>query len=170
MSSISTQFYALENELVDFIDSISKTIECYLVNISESPFKATLFKSCETLQRPISHVAMFRREPGFLGAATNDFFKKNPNAIHLFIGSHDAAGLSESWFTVLTEDDDTFILAKKIVTRLKKITKAGVVFKNLETDKEGMVKTYRYTAMVKEEQNNGLRLLGMGKNIIAYIP
>jgi hypothetical protein len=168
------QFYAFPDEISDFIRAVQKEFHYYIVRIEHPPWCAELIATKD------DDGSAFELTPGSYNLYTylpdlsiknqTAFRNKHINATNLDIGSLSADSLDESVFgTIADKEDIAFVQAKKIASKLKKITKAGVIFKNVDTNAEALSRTHRYTKLVQEKCAEGLRLISVGcSKLVAY--
>lgn len=91
--------------------------------------------------------------------AQKDFFGVNKNCILVEIGRLSENGLKQSAISTMTNDEFTYDFAKKIIRRLKSITKAGVATVNTESGARAVSRTFRYTVGAEKLQNEQILML-----------
>ena len=174
MSGFSIQFYALPQEVFNFASEIQIKFQYYVVRLDRNPFNATLVAvsndKMSSEQMNIGTYEFYTYKPDLLCDTQNRFLDKNPNSLHLAIGTLNNNSLSESLLSTISDESASLAFAKKASSRLKKITKAGVMFKNIDSGAETLIRAYRYTEEVQKKHTDGLHLLGLTPKIMAYIP
>lgn len=170
------QFYALPDEISNFICEVQQEFHFYIVRFEYQPWCAKLIATkdgyASALRLTPGRYNLYNYMPDLSIEKPSDFRDKNTNAISIDIAPLSDGSLDESALSTMADEEDiAFAQAKKIAYKLKKITKAGVMFKNVELDVEGLSRTHRYSNGVQEKWAEGsLRLISMGREGIEVYP
>lgn len=169
------QFHADVRELLHVINGIYESSRCSICIVRSSPFSLEVFNSGLVLdsERAIESA----RESGLRIALSihpyvtqvktfGDFMKQNDGCVIFDVGRLTSKGLEESAVSFMSENASAIDFAKKVQTKIKAITKAGVIAVNPVSGAESRVRNHRYTDEAKSLYKCGVRLLPVAGNAI----
>jgi hypothetical protein len=175
MASLTSQFHATLEELIDFVRSAMMSYSVYATAVEFPPitiYPVKLEELDEVMRRPkLSEIIFTEAPPRISAPSTLRFLDENPGSMPLNIGQMGPRGLQESHLSTL----DAKPTWKKIVRDLKRRTKAGARFVHDETGPGGFYRDHRYTPgaealckagtpMRQFTQSPGILLFGEGRD------
>jgi hypothetical protein len=172
-----TQFQATPEELIDFLCCLRGQLSFSLAIIGWKPFALTLinksddfdFAKLADVENKFSmRIALSCREPLVAADSEGLFYDNNPGCVTIDIGKYSEDGLDESALSFGSSDDDSIVFAKKVFSKLKKITTAGAVAVNPDTGAEGWIRTHRYTQGAKDLFDRGVKMKSLGSCIYKF--
>lgn len=165
MKKVLFQFHATPDELIHFLNGLRQEISFSTGFMKGSPFEVTLFHKSDAVDfRKMIEVDKGGRvilsisEALCSAESPNRFFDSNPDCLVLDVGQHCSGVLAESALSGFFEDALALVFAKNVVSRLKKITKAGVIAVNPDNGAEANIKNHRYTDGAKTLYEEGCRI------------
>jgi hypothetical protein len=167
------QFHATLDELVDYLNSVSHEFGLVVTIMTHFPFTLKesankLFVDDLPLDRSV-RIILTKDKPNIEASSAGKFYDMNNGAISLSIGQLTEKGLEESAFGFMSDDEDKIIIANKLSSRLKKITKAGCTAVNSINGAERKIRSHRYTIGAKRLHDEGVRILSHG-NVFFRLP
>lgn len=178
MKKTSIQFHASPTEIVSFLNNLQNETAFCLVDISARPFSAralTPFPLNEQNSLSFSNGSRCRLvlsdRGGFLSARTqNEFLDRNAGCLVLDVGAYKEGKLHESALSAMSENDSDIDFAKKVISKFKKITRAGVVAVDPQTGAESRLPNHRYTLGAKIIYDKGEVILSAaGRSYIKFV-
>jgi hypothetical protein len=170
LKKIMIQFHATSEELVEYLNSVSNELDLIMTVMPLRPFSLKRIDDLLSLQNidvnSDIRVILTKDELHVGATSPNNFYDLNPGTIGLDIGRLTERGLEESALTFMSDDADKIAIANKVASKLKKITKAGVVAINPNTGKQAKVRTHRYTADAKKLYDEGVKIVPLGGFIL----
>jgi len=167
MKSLSIEFHATDEEIIQFITRIYIEFSLHAVLLNNTPFtiekvttgklESILIKACSELEQKT--LVLFILQPDLNAARKMEFFDHNDGGIVIDIGRLTPSGLEQSILSIKTNDEKSFVLAKKISNLLKKITHLGVTAINPSTGAKAVIKSARYTDGALSLENKGVKML-----------
>lgn len=163
MKSIVIQFHANAEELAGYVNLASSDLGLSPYMMHFKPFGINRISSDVTpdmLRVDADIEIIFTNEQLDLSAdSQNGFLDRNPGLTLLSVGNLTEQGLDESGLACLSDDHGQVALAKKLATRLKKITKAGAIAVNPVSGAEANIRSHRYTEGAKSLYEEGVKIL-----------
>lgn len=160
------QFHSNINELVEFLNLVSFELDLRIVIMSFNPFNLKEKENLITLDDldglSMIRIVLFKDRMNLNAKSPNEFYELNSGTINLDVGKKNLNGLEESALGFKSEDNEKIVIANRVASMLKKITKSGVIAVNPETADESIVKSHRYTKGAKEMYIEGVKLLTIG--------
>lgn len=157
------QFHATIEELVEYMNTVSKELGLIMTIMTLRPFSLKTIKGLLSLQdihlNSDIRVILTKDELHIGATSPNNFYDLNPGAIGLHIGRLTERGLEESALAFMSDDTDKIAIANKVASKLKKITKAGAVAVNPNTGEQGKLRTHRYTVGAKKLYDESVKIL-----------
>jgi hypothetical protein len=171
MASFSTQFHATIEELATFGELwLADHAICAAVVVYQ-PFTASPVTKDDVriaLLRnlTVSRLLFSEREIECAASGNNELLGKNEGALVLDIGRLGPRGLSESRLSTMAATETW----KKILARLKKQTRAGVIGIHEQSGARGRYSSQRYTAGAKALFETGIALRQFAQSPIIFQP
>lgn len=176
MGSISRQFFALPNELIEITEEWKSEFNFILMVMQLFPetkiFQIAEFSELDELPIELEDIyCVFLGEtiPNLDVKDRYDFLMTNPEFLTLDFGKFKDNYLRESWLSGMTDKPDIQNLWKKIGRQLAKKTKAGIWASDLELGGKQFYKDLSYTQGVEEFCRKGGTLVGDDTSIIFSI-
>lgn len=166
MPSVSVQFHSLPEEMVPFVRQIVKEFGLHVTVMRFFPFRVSHVNE-EGLDRLIVNPDAFLEfafslTPSTLSVSSQlDFGDKNPSCMYLQIEHPTDEGLAQSCLSSRTDDNEALSVWRKVASRLRRMTTAGVTVTNLDTGATGVEKSFRYTEGAKKAEKEGMRMLSV---------
>lgn len=178
MKSISMQFHATPDELFKFLWEVGSELSLNIIVASLRPFKLkkiSSFRDIELLATELGENRYLRthllvKDADCSADTPNDFLDLNKGCTVVNMGNLSDSGLEESSFMFRSEDEQAAEVAKKIASKLKKASKAGVLAINPVNKVEVLYKSHRYTDGAKHLYDAGVKLLPLAGNSLLKIP
>ena len=177
MYSVLVQFHSTVEELVEFVQFTSSTFDLATVLLILKPFEVEvvsgglkLLEVKEVLQSSDVRLVLLRESVDVSALNPDDFLKKNPDSIEFDVGRSIDKTLEESALSFMSNSEDAYSIAKKIASKLKKITKAGVIAVNPESGDEAKIRNHRYTKGAKLMYDEGFKILPVAGNNFLKLP
>lgn len=168
MKKIVIQFHASPEELVEYINSVSSELGLVVTMMILKPFKLKEIEgqlSVGDLMLDGDIRIIFTKEkPNIAVASPNNFYDLNPGVVHVDIGRLTTENLKESALSFMSDDKEKIDIANKLASRLKKITKAGVIAVSSISGAEANVRSHRYTKGAKSMYDLGINMLPIAGN------
>lgn len=171
MKSISIQFHATTEELVNFIVSVSSELGLIITMMILKPFNLKVIEGNLTLSDLASklkegdlRLVLNVGRPCIESTSPNRFLDENPGSIVLDIGSLSALGLKESALSFMSDEKDKISIANKVASQLKKITRTGAVAVNPVNGAEAKIRSHRFTEGAKLKYDEGIKILPVAGN------
>lgn len=108
--------------------------------------------------------------PSINSTSPNSFLDENPGSIVLDFGSLSDLGLGESALSFISDEKDKVSIANKVASRLKKMTKTGVIAVSPINGAEVKIRSHRYTEGAKLRYDEGMKILPIAGNNLYKIP
>ncbi|MCU7996650.1 hypothetical protein L5L55_17425 [Shewanella glacialipiscicola] len=163
MKKIMIQFHATLEELVEYINSTSSDLGLVVTVMVLRPFglrETDGELSVEALNIDGDVRIIFTvQKPSMDASSPNNFYDLNPGTIGLHIGLLTEQGLKESALVFMSDDKEKAVIANKVASRLKKLTKAGATAVNPVNGAEANARTHRYTSGAEALYNEGIKIL-----------
>lgn len=166
MRSISIQFHTTADELFEFVASVSSEFGLIITMMNLKPFYLEKvegeFNVCDfvtNLEKGGLRLVLNSNIPCLKSTSPNSFLDENPGSIVIDVGRLSESGLEESALSFISDEESKILIANKIASRLKKITKAGVIAVNPFNGAEAKVRSHRYTEGAKSMYNQGVKIL-----------
>jgi len=150
MNSYIVQFYSTTKELVEFAHSMRIQFNLTMVIVTRHLIDE-IRNSVGT-----ASLLLFDGDVKFGSSSISEFCSMNSNGIKLNVGTETDSLLAESSLTFYSKDDEVYKIAKKVASKLKKITKPGAVVVNPRSGAESVYKFLRYTVGAKASYDNGM--------------
>lgn len=164
------QFHATPEELFEFIRCLRSETSFSLAIIGWKPFALRLigksedfdFSGLNNIERKTSLRIVLSNQESLVSADSEGrFYDNNPGCVTIDIGECSPAGLGESALSFIASDLDAIKFVNKVVSKLKKMTTAGVIAVNPNTGANGKIRTHRYSQGAKTLSDNGVKLLSL---------
>lgn len=156
MASLSIQFHATLDELVNLVETWMTDHSIHATAVEYRPYAATPMTKTDvrtTMMRQQVRRLMFTEKPPDCGVSGNiELLDKNIGALLLEIGRLGPRGLDECRLSTM----QATATWKKIAGHLKRQTKSGVVGINENTGASGYYRNHRYTIGAKALSSNGI--------------
>lgn len=169
MKKMMIQFHATPEELVDYANSITSELGLFMAVMVLKPFalrKADGNLSVDELSINGDIRVFFATQKLSMDASSpNHFYDLNPAAIGLHIGRLSEQGLGESTLAYMSDDKASAVIASKVASRLKKLTRSGVIAVNPVNGIEGSVRSHRYTSGAKKLYDKGIKMLPVAGHV-----
>lgn len=174
MTDISIQFHALPEEVTAFAKQCMLDFNLYAVAMKYFPFElieVTAEEMEKIADAPILYeeLGLTLKKPTLPAKDNVDFYVNNPARLRITLARKDPKGLRQIGLSARTDDVDALAIWKKIATRLKSITKTGVVALNPDTGATVPARTFRYTVGAKAMASTGVPMLPLaGGNLVIF--
>jgi hypothetical protein len=163
VTDISLQFHATPEELLPLV-------RAYLVEEGDQasaarypPFGAALVDRAELdsvfADPSVGRIIMTAYTPELAVGGMMEFLDRNPSALQLHLGRNSPAGLEESWLTGRTDDKERLQTWKKLLSKIRAITRTGVVAFDPATGATAAVKAHRFSDGAKALEREGVPIL-----------
>jgi hypothetical protein len=159
MPDLSVQFYATQDEVAD---SLKKWVLHYGIQVAAMrflPFSIALVTddvSGAVRDADVNRLVLLHG-PAVLNVRDKaDFEDKNEGGLILDLGRVSESGLAQSWLTCRTDNDDAFVVWKKIARDLRRWTTAGTTAINRQNGATEFDRENRYSP--------GARGIGISRN------
>jgi len=163
MPDISIQFHATQDELAGFAKDIASEPAVTSVAIYQSPFKAEKCSEDDfgkLLADPNCwRLAFSLKDINLPASGGLNFLDKNPDCLLLDVGHLTNEGLTQSCLSARTESPESLKAWKSIASRLKKMTRAGVIATNKSTGATSLMKSFRYSEGAKLLEEKGVAII-----------
>lgn len=163
MSDMSLQFHATPEELLPLVRAYLVEVGDQVSALRYHPFRAALIDRAEldsVFDDPsVRRIVMTAYAPELAVAGRMEFLDRNPSALQLDVGRNSPAGLDESWLTGRTEDKERLKTWKKLLSKIRAITRTGVVAFNPDTGATAVVKGHRFSEGAKALERQGVPIL-----------
>ncbi|NVB36225.1 hypothetical protein G6O69_38375 [Pseudenhygromyxa sp. WMMC2535] len=170
MPSISSQFYATEEELAEMVSSWLNSYDINGAAVFFFPFSVINISSQTIEAGGLSawpdEFVFSEYEISCSAKKQSEFMDANTDILILNLGSLGPRGLSESHLSTL-ESTPTW---KKIASDLKRRTKAGMKGKHEQNGAEGVDRNCRYTPGAKRLYESGISLRQFPQSAIVMSP
>lgn len=174
---IIIQFHAVAEEIVTYLNSVSSELSLIMTVMILRPFALREINSelslgdlmLRTSDTDI-RIILTKGRPNIMANSPNQFFDLNPGVISIDIGSLTERGLQESALSFGSDDKEKIAIANKIASKLKKITKAGVVAVNPISGAAAAVRSHRYTEGAKAMYDGGVKILPVAGHCVYKLP
>lgn len=173
---ISIQFYALPNEIFDTVVKWKNDFGLYLVTMKMlNEIRAFEFQEIDNLSQStvkfdeIHCLFLGLNAPKITVKTSYEFLVKNKDFLTIDIGKLNANGLTESFFSGITENEDVLKLWKSLARQLKKSTITGLWAVNTELGGKHFYKNSRYTVGACELSRQGTKLLTDGSFVYCSV-
>jgi len=177
MKSISIQFHATTEELLNFIVSASSELGLIMTMMILRPFNLKIVEGGLThselaskLKEGDLRLVLSTNSPSIDSTSPNSFLDKNPGSIVLDFGRLSDLGLGESALSFISDEKDKISIANKVASRLKKITKTGVIAVSPINGAEVKIPSHRYTEGAKLGYDEGIKILPIAGNNLYKLP
>lgn len=169
MKSMTVQFHATSDEISGFINSLCSSDDLNLVFMVLHPFSVAILRGeihAEFLDKHEGDVRFYLMldDPDLDVGSVSEFLDHNHGAVALEVGRLSGGILQESSVSFMSDELGKYNFAKKIVSKLKKITKAGAVAVNPITGAEANIRSHRFTKGAKEKFDQGVRIVPVAGN------
>ncbi len=177
MTSMVVQFHATPEEILEFIKSVTLDLRLTLTLVRFKPFFLKELESRE-IQRlndlssaDLGVSYLLSQQPLNLEAnSKNMTLELNPGCVIVEVGKMTEFALHESCLSFVSEDHEEIGTAKKVTSRLKKITRAGVDVVNSESGATGRIRSHRYSEGARIKCKEGLKLIPLSGSNYIRIP
>ncbi|NUQ76262.1 MAG: hypothetical protein HUU21_22205 [Polyangiaceae bacterium] len=163
MTDISTQFHATPKELMVLVSAFTHEHTVYITAIRFSPFEARQVNELEVepvfLDNSVERIVLTIRPPVLPANSMNHFLDRNIDALILDIGRLNNAGLKESWLTARTNDKEALNTWRKLVKKLRAMTRAGAVAVDPKTGATTKLRAHRFSDGAKDLEVVGVPML-----------
>lgn len=177
MKSISIQFHATIEELVQFVETASADLGLPVTMMVLQPFslksvdgKIDIDELLALLEDSFVEFVLSADEVNENATSTLNFADHNPGRIYVQIGQSTPGSLQQSALMFMSDDEDKIRTANRVASRLKKMTKAGMIAVNPDTGAEAKIRIFRYTDGAKAKYDEGIKLLPVAGKSILKIP
>jgi hypothetical protein len=171
MSSISNQFFALPNEIFQFVQKWISEFKFRLVFIQLFPdFRISEITDITSLERVTASskhtfcICLGLDAPNLTVDSRLKFSSENPNYLIINLSNWTEEGLQESFLSGVTEDSILLKIWQKLVRDLRKSTSTGLWIVNPVMLTKGFSKNARFTQGAYNLAKNGTKLLQGGWN------
>lgn len=170
MKKIMIQFHATLDELVDYVNRISSELGLFVTVMALKPFSlrevdGELCVNTMSIDGDV-RIIFTTQKPSTDASTPNCFYDQNPGTIGLHIGRMTEQGLKESSLAFMSDDNEKIAIANKAASKLKKITKSGVIAVNPVNGGEANIRSHRYTEGAKDLYDEGVKILPLAGNSI----
>ena len=174
MRKMSIQFHATIGELVEFVETVSSDLGLLVTKMVLKPFslkdvdgKLDIDELLTQLESSYVEFILSADKINRNATSPLNFADVNPGRTYVQIGKSVSGGLQESCLSFMSDDEDKIKIAAKVASKLKKITKVGMIVVNPDTGAEANSRNRRYTEGAKTEYDKGVKLFPVaGKNIL----
>ncbi|MEO8387808.1 hypothetical protein [Polaromonas sp.] len=172
MTDISIQLHALPEEVAAFAQKCMDDFNLYAIAMRFFPFEASEITSEEMGKLAqvapfYGEVALSLKKPLLPAAQRADLMRNNPDVLRFTLERESPAGLRQATLSARTNDPAALAVWKKIASRMKRITKTGVIAMNPDTGATTPTRTFRYTSGAKALASAGVRMLPIaGGNVL----
>lgn len=177
MKSIAIQFHATTEELLEYVVSVSVEHGLVITMMVLKPFSLTTLDSepslgeiTDKLQQGDLRLVLNTENPNNDVISPNKFLDANPGSILIDVGTLSDSGLKESALSFMSDQKDKVLIAGKLASKLKKLTKAGAIAVNPVTGAEANIRSHRYTNGAKLMFNEGVKILPIAGNSLYKLP
>lgn len=177
MTTINIQFHALPEEVIAFAKQCMEDFNLYAVAIRYFPFEAvevgvSKMVSLTDATPPYRELTLTLTKPLLSVKDDSDFKEKTPNRVRILLEQIKPEGLRQSALSAQTDDAEVLAVWKEIASRLKKLTRTGVIALNPETGATSPARTFRYTPGAKVTASGGIPMLPIagGNSLIFSSP
>jgi len=162
------QFHATPEELFEFLNCLRNEVKFSVAIIGWKPFSLKLVSKYEEFdfnklgtigKSDFIRVVISSSESLTPADSEGRFYNQNAGSVTIDIGVYSDNSLGESALSFMSSNIDEIEFANKIISRLKKITSAGVMAVNPDTGAESIIKTHRYTQAAKMLYDSGIRIM-----------
>lgn len=162
------QFHGLLDEIVEFANDVASEYSLCAVLIFEEIKNGTLVKENLTSadienrgdKRTVNRVLLVKSsEAKSLDLSIKALLKPNASVVSITIGAHAPEGLHESSLSSMCDDEVSIAIAKKVATKIKKITESGAIAVSLDNVEQSNARTHRYTSGAKKLYEQGVKIL-----------
>jgi hypothetical protein len=169
------QFHADVRELLCVINDVYESSRCSICIVKSSPFSLEILNGGFSLdsERAIENarttgltVVLSIRPYATQANTFWEFMRENDGCVVFDVGRLTSKGLEESAVSFMSEDAPAIDFAKQIQSKIKAITKAGVIAVNPDSGAESRLRNHRYTEEAKSLYKCGVRLLPVAGNAI----
>ncbi|GGJ05859.1 hypothetical protein GCM10007978_49310 [Shewanella hanedai] len=171
MKSISIQFHATSEELLNFVISVSSELKLVVTMMTLKPFNLTIVEGKLELSEFLDklkvgdlRLVLSTATPCIEFTSPNNFLDANSGSILIDIGPLSDLGLEESALSFISSEKDKISIANNVSSKLKRITKAGAIAVNPINGAEAKIRTHRYTQGAKVMADNGVKILPIAGN------
>lgn len=164
MKKTVVQLHATPNELIAFANIIKEEFELNMVLMKFRPFKLEELEYLSSNNINIGDDFIFftKDKPDISAKSQLDFFDINNGVIKLRIDRLSKTELKESSLSFVSETEDEIKRARKIATKLKKLTLMGAKIIDPKTKIEYKYPKHRYTLGAKELYDKGIKIVALG--------
>lgn len=164
MKKTVVQLHATPNELIAFANTIKEEFGPNMVLMKFRPFKLEAIEHLSSNDMSIGDDFVFftKYKPDINAKSQLDFFYINKGVIKLIIARLSKTELKESSLSFVSETEDEIKRARRIATKLRKLTLMGAKIIDPETKIEYKYPKHRYTEGAKELYDKGIKMLATG--------
>lgn len=177
MKSIMIQFHATLEELVEYLNSVSSDLGLIMTMMILKPFTLKQIEGGLTLDGLLQsgkdvdiRLLLTKDKPDLSASSPNNFLDLNPGAVVLDIGCLSELGLHESALSFMSDEKGKITVANKLASKLKKITKSGVIAVNPVSGAEANIRSHRYSVGAKAKYDEGVKILPIAGNSFLKLP
>jgi hypothetical protein len=168
MKKIMIQFHATFEELVEFTNTTSSKLDLFVTLMVLRPFTLRE-RDGELSVKELNvdgdiRIILTAQNPSLDVSSPNNFYDFNQGAIGLHIGRLTERGLEESALAFMSADKEKAVIANRVASSLKKLTKAGATAVNPINGAEARARSHRYTEGAKAMYDNGEKILPLAGN------
>lgn len=174
MKKTMLQFHSTPTELVEILKQHRIEVGFSIAVIYSSPFSLKLFSKTEAFD--LDSLVVGKGGNFRIAISTNDFsngvstqnsfFDNHPGCVVVDIGCQSSRGLEESAVSSMSSDPIAIKFSDSLVSKIKKVTRTGVVAVNPKTHAESKLRNYRFTIGAKMLFDRGVKILPVAGNSI----
>jgi len=171
MKSIMIQFHATLEELVEYLNSMSSNFGLIITMMTFKPFALKQVEGHISIsdfllegENADVRLMLSKGKLDLDASSPNNFLDINTGTVVFDIGRLLEGGLHESALAFMSDDKDKIAIANKLATKLKKMTKAGVIAVNPVSGAEAKIRSHRYTVGAKAQYEEGIKILPAAGN------
>lgn len=174
MTTINIQFHALPEEVTTFAKQCMEDFNLYAVAMRYFPFEAVEVGVDEMVgltdvTPPYRELTLTLTKPLLLVKNDSDFKERTPNRVRILLEQIKPEGLRQIALSAQTDDAEVLPVWKEIASRLKKLTRAGVIALNPDTGAASPARMFRYTPGAEVTASGGIPMLPIaGGNLLMF--
>ncbi len=164
MKKINLQLHITPDEVIEFVNSIKQEFGLYITVMGFNPFRLEERTKLSTSDMTHHDYFIFftLNKPNLNATSQYGFFDANTARIKLVVGKLYDSKLQESALFSTSETKEEVVIANKVASKLKKLTKAGAKIIDSETKIEHNYPRHRYTAGAQKMYKEGIKMLDIG--------
>jgi len=158
MSSCVLQFYALNEEILAFIDSIRSENKVFMFTTDDLRLRQCNLVNDDSELKIENNQRFF-----FIRRVKDDLEYDNNNSLIIYVGREKNDELRESYMETYGEGE-TFTFWKKMISKQKKKLLKGAYVCNASVEKKVYYKNIYYTQRAQEAYRNGVTIRPLAGN------